>query len=155
MVRAEFTRKKQEDTEKAEVTNVTSLGNLVYYVSWSFELWAHIFPSLPFAERHIQRLVFLAFTSFPITTLAKLWLSCTPSPSIAAHACYPLRCTQFRVRALPTLLLPHLLDFLQAGKDRPCAPSPSALQSSLPWDPAKLKSALLDLLTIYWILHNS
>lgn len=28
-VRAEFTRKNQEDTEKAEVTSVTSLGNLV------------------------------------------------------------------------------------------------------------------------------
>lgn len=51
--------------------------------------------------------------------------------------------------------LSQLLDFLQVVKGCPCALSPFALQGSFPWDPAKLRSVLLDLLTIYWILQNS
>lgn len=52
-------------------------------------------------------------------------------------------------------LLPQLLDFLQVGKGCPCALSSSALRGSFPWDPAKLRSFFLDLLTIYWILQSS
>lgn len=145
-VRAEFIRRNQDNAEKAEVSNT---------VVTRFPAPLSSGPAFFFSSPHSWFQGQLS-CGFPVTLSLSMHVSAKPLYlSLVALACFPLGCTSFwcelclELLATQVDLLLDLLDFQYAGKDCPCAPSPSGLQSSLPCDPAKIKSTLVNLFSVY------